>query len=84
MMYPKPVRVHRKRIAISRAQTERLLARAGGRCERCHKLPDFRGLQKSHITPKGMGGTKEEYLDSELEVLCGVCHDSDHGIRDVL
>jgi len=80
---PKPDRVKRKRVVVRPAQRARLLKRAGGRCERCKEFPDWRGLTISHITPKGMGGTRHEYTDDELEVLCGRHHSADHGIREV-
>jgi Zn finger protein HypA/HybF involved in hydrogenase expression len=83
MMFPKPVRKHKKRITISLAQQTRLYARAGGWCERCKDLPDFRGLSIHHLTLKGTGGTKEEYEDDELEVVCGGCSSKYHGIREV-
>jgi 5-methylcytosine-specific restriction endonuclease McrA len=82
MFYPKPVRIHKKHSGIGAAQRERLLKRAGGRCEHCRELPDFRGLEIHHLTPKGMGGTHEEYEDNELEVVCGKCSAKYHGIRE--
>jgi 5-methylcytosine-specific restriction endonuclease McrA len=83
MMYPKPKKVHKRRLVIAIAQRNRLLARAGGQCERCGDPFDFRGPQFSHITPKGMGGTRSEYSDDEIEVLCAKCHSAEHGIMEV-
>jgi len=77
---PKPQRQHKKRLIISAAQQSRLYARAGGLCEHCHREPDWRGLEIHHLTLKGMGGTKEEYTDDELMMVCGRCSSSYHGI----
>lgn len=81
---PKPKRKRKKRAGVSREQHARLMARANGRCERCFKKPDWRGLQVSHITNRGMGGTNVEYQDNELEVLCGSCHSKEHGLRELI
>lgn len=83
MLYPKPTKPHKKRVIISPAQRERLLKRVGGRCERCHELSDWRGLQFSHVTNRQMGGTRSEYSDEEIEVLCARCHSVEHGIWEV-
>ena len=80
---PKPKRKHRRRPGIPPAQRKRLLARANGRCERCGKGFDWRGYQIAHLTNRGMGGTRDEYSDDELEVTCASCHAPDHGIREV-
>lgn len=79
---PKPKRPKRKRVVVSPAQRARLLKRAEGRCERCKELPDFRGLMIHHKELRKMGGSQRIYEDTDLEVLCGVCHDLEHGIID--
>ena len=82
-MYPKPPRKRKRRLVVSREQRERILRRAGGRCEHCGALPDFRGLQIHHLTNRGMGGTRQEYQDDELIALAAKCHSAEHGIREV-
>lgn len=59
-----------------------LIARARGRCEHCHGLPDWRGLSRHHLRHKGMGGSSHVYTLAELELWCGPCHDAEHGVRD--
>lgn len=84
MMYPKPKRKRKKRPPIvPPEQKARILQRAGGRCEQCHDLPDFRGLEVHEISPKQMGGTRIPYEDDELIALCGRCHSGKHGIKEV-
>ena len=83
MLVPKPKRERKRRPVVSREQRERILRRAGGRCEHCGALPDFRGLQIHEISPKGMGGTRQEYQDDELIALAAKCHSAEHGIREV-
>jgi len=80
---PKPVRPKHKRVVVRPAQRARLLKRAGGRCEWCEDPFDFRGPIIHHLTSRGMGGSRSEYSDEELEVICGRCHASAHGIREV-
>jgi 5-methylcytosine-specific restriction endonuclease McrA len=60
---------------VKSPQRQRLLERSGGLCEICGKLPDWRGLSVHHIKNRGMGGSRHEYTDSELQILCGICHD---------
>ena len=60
--------------------------RAGGRCERCHGLGDFRGLAISHTNEKGMGGTRHLYTAEEKQYLCYFCHNTSpdlHNLREV-
>ncbi len=52
-----------------------------GRCEKCHKLPDFRGLQKHHKRFRSQGGNDGR---ENLIWLCGKCHDKEHGIKDII
>jgi 5-methylcytosine-specific restriction endonuclease McrA len=60
---------------IKPSQRQRLLERSGGFCEKCHQRPDWRGLSVDHIKNRGMGGSRHIYTDSELQILCGLCHD---------
>ncbi len=57
-----------------------LEARCKGRCEECHKRPDWRGLQLSHTIPKSRGGKTSQ---DNCQLLCGCCHSSRHGIKEV-
>lgn len=78
---------------ISKAQKQRICIRAGGEwtrtrcigalCENCKSPGDFRSLQIHHKDPIGMGGSKREYTDDELILLCGICHDRSHFIKDI-
>ena len=56
--------------------------RAGGRCEACRGLPDFRGLMIHHVELRGMGGNKRVYNEAELKLLCGRCHAEMHHLRE--
>ena len=60
---------------------EAVRVRAGEHCESCGSRGDFRGLQIHHRKKRSQGG-----LDTEdnLWLLCGVCHDREHGIKDVI
>jgi 5-methylcytosine-specific restriction endonuclease McrA len=58
------------------------MERCKGRCEVCGQPPDWRGLAVSHTIPKGMGGTRRVYLDSDLQVLCSRCHSGMHHLRE--
>lgn len=51
-----------------------------GRCEECHRLPDFRGLAKHHKLFRSHGGKDNE---QNLIWLCGKCHSKAHGINEV-
>ena len=57
-------------------------------CEECGKPPDFRGIQRHHVKPKGMGGVHGEARNASESpentiYLCGRCHSAKHGIREV-
>lgn len=67
---------------ISRTCRERLLERCKGYCEMCGQWPDWRGLSIHHVKLKGMGGTKREYTDENLKMICGRCHSAAHHIRE--
>ena len=76
----KKLRAQQKREADLRRQATE---RAGGLCEKCGELPDWRGLSLSHTKPKGMGGTTYQYSINEVQYLCGRCHSLRHGIKEV-
>jgi len=51
-------------------------------CPRCHRPPDFRGLQDAHLVNKGMGGDpRGKRKETVLE--CARCHAKRHGIKEV-
>ena len=58
----------------------RLMERCQGVCEGCGRPPDFRGLAPHHKVFRSHGG--KDTLEN-LEVLCGRCHSSRHGIKEV-
>lgn len=58
-----------------------LWKRAGGKCEKCHKLPDFRGLSKHEIKSRAQGGDPTD--PDNCQLLCGNCHSEVHFIREV-
>ena len=76
----KKLRAQQKREAELRRQATE---RAGGLCEKCKELPDWRGLSLSHTKPKGMGGTTYQYSINEVQYLCFKCHNLRHGIKEV-
>jgi len=82
----KPIHKMSKKMAIQKRQEDKLraecLIRCKGLCERCHQLPDWRGLSLSHTDPKGMGGTNHKYTIDEVQLLCGKCHAELHGIHE--
>lgn len=51
-------------------------------CPECGRPPDFRGMHKHHIKPKGMGGSKERDVEANIQWLCARCHAAKHGIRE--
>ena len=55
----------------------------GNTCMCCGNPPDWRGLQLHHKRHKGMGGTTKIYELDEVELLCGKCHNEEHGIKEV-
>ncbi len=64
-----------KRISAKQAKAARALARiqppADGRCEKCHKLPDWRGLQKAHKRKRSDGRDDRR---SNILWVCAPCH----------
>ena len=55
--------------------------RARGKCEECHRSPDFRGLQGHHIIKRSQGG---EDTKENCEILCGRCHAiKGHNLKEV-
>ena len=56
-----------------------IFTRAGGKCEKCGSVGDFRGLSGHHIK-------KRRYQDDSPEnliILCGKCHSEEEHIREV-
>ena len=52
-----------------------LEAKSKGKCMKCGKLPDFRGLQKHHLAHRAQGGNNSLL---NVEMWCGLCHDTEH------
>ena len=73
----------RRLTGMSKEQHDRLTERCKGSCEQCGERPDWRGLVPHHIVPKGLGGSRRAYPDSEYQMLCGRCHNLDHDVREV-
>jgi len=69
---------------VSQKQRERICRRADNLCENCYSAGDWRGLAIHHKILKGMGGTKHNYTDDELVLLCGKCHNAGHHILERL
>jgi len=57
------------------AITPALKAKSGGKCMKCGKLPDFRGLSRHHLSYRSQGGNNSS---ENVELWCGVCHDAEH------
>jgi len=57
-----------------------LIKESGGRCQKCGKLPDWRGLALHHekFLSRG-GGTR---LDNVI-LVCYSCHSKKHNIKEV-
>ena len=55
--------------------------RAGGVCESCGRVPDWRGLSGHHKVKRSQGGTDDE---GNIEILCGRCHSARHGIKEIV
>lgn len=51
-----------------------------GKCQDCHKQPDFRGLAKHHVLFRSRGGKDNT---ENLVWLCGKCHAKRHGIIEI-
>jgi 5-methylcytosine-specific restriction endonuclease McrA len=79
-----PIRRVSKRRAAQKRQEDilrqKLLIRCKGLCESCNEYPDWLGLSLSHTEPKGMGGTRREYTEDDVQLLCNNCHNKKHGI----
>jgi hypothetical protein len=59
---------------------DEVLNRAGGLCEGCSGIGDFRGLQHAHLVHRCMGGRKGLMKDkindsANVALLCANCHD---------
>ena len=52
----------------------------GGMCEDCGEAPDWRGLSP-HEEPFRSHGGRVSLKDSKM--LCGKCHSTHHGVREV-
>lgn len=59
---------------------KQVIERSGGRCEVCHSLPDWRGMQIHHVSFKQMGGSKHKDTLDNLLALCAKCHSLKHGV----
>ena len=59
-----------------------VLLRSGNLCEDCRGPGDFRGLALHHKIHKGMGGRKGLDTVENLVLLCGRCHNAQHGIPE--
>ncbi len=75
-----------KKVSAKQAKRNRELAKIeppeDGRCQnpKCHKLPDFRGLQKHHKIFRSL--MDNDNLENIIW-LCGNCHDKEHGIKNI-
>jgi len=60
---------------------ERVEARAGGLCEavwdgvRCCSPGDWRGLQRHHYPPRSRVPSRHVYRESEVMLVCAICHE---------
>ena len=59
---------------------ELLAKRANGKCEKCKKLPDWRGLSPHEKIFRSHGGVLSLW---NTIMLCGRCHSKEHGIKEV-
>jgi len=77
----KPISKERRtQLAHERILIGQLLIRCGGKCEKCKRKPDWRGLSKHEIIKRSQGGNP---LDpNNCLMLCGGCHNREHGIRE--
>jgi 5-methylcytosine-specific restriction endonuclease McrA len=57
-----------------------LVQQSNGKCAKCGKFPDFRGLQMHHVIPSGKGGKTDT---NNCQLWCGRCHAEVHGTREV-
>jgi 5-methylcytosine-specific restriction endonuclease McrA len=75
--------VSQKRQAQMKAEKElskKMLEKCGGKCMKCGKLPDWRGLSKHEIIFRSQGGNPLD--ESNCLILCGKCHNRVHGILE--
>ncbi len=72
----------RRQLALERELKVKLMERCHGRCEKCRKLPDFRGLDKHEIVRRSQGG---DPLDPKnCLMLCRPCHNFEtFGVKEV-
>jgi len=69
----------RKQIEEERVIRQKLWERCGGRCEKCGRLPDWRGIHPHEKLFRSQGGK----LSMENSImLCSVCHDAEHGLSN--
>ena len=73
---PPPNRFKRKK--ISPTNRRKLMMRAGGSCEQCHRAHGLRIHHRIHVSH---GGTNEM---RNLQVLCEACEDAEHGRTTML
>lgn len=57
------------------AITPSLKVKSKGKCMKCGKLPDFRGLSRHHLAHRSRGGNNSP---ENVELWCGVCHGAEH------
>lgn len=79
LFYTKSVAVQEKELALRGNLKTELLNQYGQRCETCGSQGDFRGIQMHHQKKLSQLGKTDK---SNLILLCGVCHDREHGIVD--
>lgn len=72
-----------RKVSKKQAKRNKLLAEIpmpeDGKCQNCHNLPDFRGLQKHHIQLRSLGGKDNP---ENLVWCCGKCHHNFHHIYE--
>ncbi len=65
-------------LALRRKVRAELMAKSDGRCQKCGRLPDFRGLHmhhKTHLSEKVITDTEN------CELICAPCHFGAEGHR---
>ena len=61
---------------LRRDAKEKILNRAGGKCEHCGKELNLQTMQMHHVVPASMDGTNNPH---NLMCLCSECHHLIHG-----
>ena len=60
------------------AITPALKDQSKGKCMKCGKLPDFRGLSRHHLEHRSQGGGNAA---DNVILICGTCHDAEHSTK---